>query len=445
LAWAKAHFLTVRRGLEAPGLISERTTETVKKVGILVGREKTFPVSLIESINERGGGDVVAEFVKVGGVRLDWSKEYDLIIDRISHEVPFYRAFLKRAALEGTKIINNPFWWSADDKFFNYSLAAKLGVAIPKTVLLPQKAYIEGITSESLRNLEFPLDWQAIADYVGFPAIIKPFDGGGWKNVSRVNSLEELWKVYDTTGTLCMTLQEMIDWDQFVRCYCIGQQDVLIMPYDPRKPYLSGEQYVHNPTYLTAEVADRVANDVLTLNRALGYDINTVEFAIKDDIPYAIDFMNPAPDAELASVGEFYHNWLTKAVTDLVFRRLSETQAQPTYRWDALLNPPAATETATQALAAAAAAAQSATDSIIPQSVRELPSNVVSTVSDIVGQATGVVSGLVETITESAAPEPEQKPKRTRSTSAKKSGATTKRTASTRSKKSASEKPTTEG
>jgi hypothetical protein len=416
----------------------------VKKVGILVGREKTFPVSLIESINERGGGDVVAEFVKVGGVRLDWSKEYDLIIDRISHEVPFYRAFLKRAALEGTIIINNPFWWSADDKFFNFSLATKLGVAIPKTVLLPQKGYIEGITSESLRNLEFPLDWQAIADYVGFPAIIKPFDGGGWKNVSRVNNLEELWRVYDTTDTLCMTLQEMIDWDQFVRCYCIGQQDVLIMPYDPRKPYLSGEQYVHDPTYLSADVAERVARDVLTLNRALGYDINTVEFTIKDGIPYAIDFMNPAPDAEVASVGEFYHNWLTKAVTDLVFRRLSEPQVERRYRWDAMLNP-AATNENTQTLAAAATASLSATDSIIPQSVRELPSNVVNTVSDIIGQATDVVSGIVESVTEAAAPEAETKPTRPRTTSAKKGATTGKRSTTTRSKKTAAEKPTTEG
>lgn len=411
---------------------------TVKKVGILVGREKTFPLSLIEHINEKGGGDVVAEFVKVGGVRLDWSKEYDLIIDRISHEVPFYRAFLKRAALEGTIIVNNPFWWSADDKFFNYSLATKLGVAIPKTVLLPQKSYVEGITGDSLRNLEFPLDWQGIADYVGFPAYIKPFDGGGWKNVSKVNSLEELWKIYDTTGTLCMTLQESISWDQFVRCYCIGQEDVLIMPYDPRKPYLSGEQYVHDPTYLSTEVAERVARDVLTLNRALGYDINTVEFAIRDDVPYAIDFMNPAPDAELASVGEFYHNWLTDAVTNLVFRRLSESQTTtPRYRWDALLNPPATTGTAAQALAAAASAGQSASDSILPQAVRELPSDVVNTVGDIVGQASGVISGLVDAVAEAATSvtEPEKKTtKRTRSASTTKKPAA-KKGASTRPKK----------
>ena len=317
----------------------------MKRVGILVGREKTFPASLIKSINERGNGNTIAEFIKLGGVRHDAPPQYDLVIDRISHEVPFYRATLKRMALEGTIIINNPFWWSADDKFFNYSLAPKLGVAVPKTVLLPQKDYITGIVSESLRNLEFPLDWQGIVDYVGLPAILKPFDGGGWKNVSRVNSLPELWAEYDNTGTLCMTLQEFIDFDQFVRCYCVGQEEVMIMAYDPRKPYLSGDQYIHDPDYLAPKLAERVAQDVRTLCTALGYDLNTVEFAIKDEVPYAIDFMNPAPDAELASVGEFYHNWITGAVTDLVFKRLGESRPQSRYRWDAFLSPePSRTE-----------------------------------------------------------------------------------------------------
>ena len=313
--------------------------EGMKRVGILVGREKTFPDALIKNINERDNGETVAEFVKLGGIRHEDPPKYDLVIDRISHEVPFYRATLKRMALEGTIIINNPFWWSADDKFFNYSLAKKLGVAVPKTVLLPQKDYMSGIVSESLRNLEFPLDWEGILDYVGLPAFLKPFDGGGWKNVSKVNSLEELWAEYNQTGTLCMTLQEAIDFDQFVRCYCVGQEEVMIMAYDPRKPYLSGEQYVHDPNYLKPELAARVKKDVRTLCAALGYDINTVEFAIKDGVPYAIDFMNPAPDAELASVGEFYHNWITKAVTDLVFKRLAQGREQPRYRWDALLNP----------------------------------------------------------------------------------------------------------
>src|SRR5687767_14157872 len=311
----------------------------MKRVGVLVGREKTFPDALIKGINEKGRGEVVAEYIKLDGIRYDAPPQYDLVIDRISHEVPFYRATLKRLALEGTIIINNPFWWSADDKFFNFSLASKIGVAVPKTILLPQKDYIPGIVTESLRNLEFPLDWQGIIDYVGLPAILKPFDGGGWKNVSRVNSLEELWAEYDATGTLCMTLQEFINFDQFVRCYCVGQQEVMIMAYDPRKPYLSGEQYIHNPDYLAPKLAERVKEDVRTLCTALGYDLNTVEFAIKDDVPYAIDFMNPAPDAELASVGEFYHNWVVSSVADLVFKRLAEPRQRPRYRWDALLNP----------------------------------------------------------------------------------------------------------
>ncbi len=409
----------------------------MKKVGILVGREKTIPLSMIDKINARGGGDVQAEFVQIGGVRHDGPKEYDLIIDRISHEVPFYRAFLKRAALEGTIIINNPFWWSADDKFFNYSLATKLGVAIPRTVLLPQKDYIEGITGESLRNLEFPLDWQGIADYVGFPAIIKPFDGGGWKNVSRVNDLEELWQVYDTTGTLCMTLQEMIDFDQFVRCYCVGQEEVMIMPYDPRKPYLSGEQYIHDPGYLTTELAQRVGNDVRTLCRALGYDLNTVEFAIKDGVPYAIDFMNPAPDAEVASVGQFYHDWVTDTVTDLVFRRLAEPQGAPRYRWDALLNP-RPLEQATQAFAAAASAAKQGADSIIPESVRDVPSEIASAVGELVGEAKNVVSDIIESVT-SPSPSDVKTTKGARTASTAKPRAASKKSAAPRAKKTTGE------
>jgi hypothetical protein len=333
----------------------------MKRVGILVGREKTFPEALIKNVNERGGGAVTAEYLKLGGVRHDAPPQYDLVVDRISHEVPFYRATLKRMALEGTFIINNPFWWSADDKFFNYSLAPKLGVAVPKTVLLPQKDYIPGIVSESLRNLEFPLDWQAIVDYIGFPAFMKPFDGGGWKNVSKVNSLEELISEYDQTGTLCMTLQESIEFDQFVRCYCIGQEDVMVMPYDPRKPYLSGEQYVDDPNYLSPQLSARVVHDVRTLCSALGYDINTVEFAIKDGVPYAIDFMNPAPDAELQSVGAFYHGWVTEAVTNLIFKRLNERVERPRYRWDALLNPEPAR------LNAVASAAEQTTRTVTPK------------------------------------------------------------------------------
>ncbi|MBK8812572.1 MAG: hypothetical protein IPN69_17825 [Acidobacteria bacterium] len=314
----------------------------MKRVGILAGREVTFPESIIKSINERGGGEVVAEMVTVGGIRMDQDKKYDFIIDRISHEVPYYRAMLKRMALEGTYIINNPFWWSADDKFFNFCLADKLGVAIPKTVLLPQHSYIKDIVSDSLRNLEFPIDWAGICEYVGFPAFLKPHDGGGWKNVSKIWSMEELWQEYNQSGTLCMTLQEGIEYDHFVRCYCVGKEKVLIMPYDPSQPYLSGMQYVDVDEYLTPELHARVEKDVITICEALGYDLNTVEFAIKDGVPYAIDFMNPAPDAELASVGERNHKWIVAAMTEFIFKKIEEGVETPEYRWSSMLNPPAA-------------------------------------------------------------------------------------------------------
>ena len=109
-----------------------------------------------------------------------------MIVDRISHDVPFYRAYLKNAALDGAYIINNPFWWSADDKFFNYSLATKLGVAIPRTVILPHKEHPAGTTDRSMRNLQYPLDWDWVFEYIGFPAFLKPFDGGGWRDVHKV-------------------------------------------------------------------------------------------------------------------------------------------------------------------------------------------------------------------------------------------------------------------
>jgi hypothetical protein len=306
----------------------------------LAGREVTFPESIIKSINEKGEGRVEAEMIEVGGIRLDEPKRWDVIIDRISHEVPYYRATLKRFALEGTYIINNPFWWSADDKFFNFCLASKIGVAIPKTVLLPQHSYIKDITSESLRNLEYPIDWQGIVDYVGFPAFLKPFDGGGWKNVSKIHNIDELFAEYDDSGTLCMTLQEGIEYNHFVRCYCVGKEKVLIMPYDPSKPYLSGMQYVDVDDYLTPELHARVEKDVKTICKALGYDLNTVEFAIKDGIPYAIDFMNPAPDAELASVGEKNHRWIVDNMTDFILKKLWTGWEEPAYRWSAMLNPP---------------------------------------------------------------------------------------------------------
>lgn len=302
------------------------------KIGLLVGREETFPPALINEINRRATG-LFAEYVKIGGVRMNEPCPYEVIIDRISHEIPFYRAYLKNAVLSGTKVINNPFWWSADDKFFNYSLATKMGIAVPRTILLPQKAYKEGVVSESLRNLEYPLDWDAIIEHVGFPAIMKPHDGGGWRGVSRVNDFRELVEQFDASGADCMVLQQFIEFDRYVRCYCIGKKEVWPMPYDP-----IFRRYLVVDGYLDPEVDARVRRDAIAINEALGYDINTVEFAIADGVPYAIDYMNPAPDADWWSVGSVYFKWLVESISDLAIEAaLHGEQTLKSHRWDGLL------------------------------------------------------------------------------------------------------------
>lgn len=302
------------------------------KIGVMVGREETFPPALIKEINNRHSG-VSAEYVKLGGIRMAEECQYDVIIDRISHEIPFYRSYLKTAVLAGAKVINNPFWWTADDKFFNYSLATRLGISIPRTVLLPQKAYKEGVVSESLRNLKYPLDWQEIIDYIGLPAFIKPYDGGGWRGVSRVNTEEELMEKYDASGTDCMVLQQYIAFDRYVRSYCIGKKEVCPMPYDP-----IGHRYLVVDDYLDPPTEERVRRETTLINEALGYDINTVEFAILDGEPYAIDYMNPAPDADWWSVGTVYFKWLVEKVADLAIE--TALRGEPTlraHRWDELL------------------------------------------------------------------------------------------------------------
>ena len=300
----------------------------MKKIGVLFGMENTFPGALVEQINAMELEDISAEFVRLGAVRMAERCGYSVIIDRISHDMPFYRAFLKNAVLTGTYVINNPFWWSADDKFFNYALASRLGIEIPATVLLPHKQFPPDINQQSVRNLEYPLDWDSIFAYVGFPAFLKPHDGGGWRDVHFVHNAEEFFSAYDQTRDLCMVLQAAIDFDLYFRCFVVGQQEVRIMPYDPRRP--PPERYLSGAAEAKPDLLARMERDAVTICSSLGYDFNTVEFAVKNDVPYAIDFMNPAPDADLNSIGKDHFDWIVNAMSRLaVARARANTGREP--------------------------------------------------------------------------------------------------------------------
>lgn len=282
----------------------------MKKIGILFGMENTFPQAFIDRVNSKGEKDIIAEAVSIDKVVQNKGGEYAVIIDRISQDVPFYRAYLKNAALTGTNVINNPFWWSADDKFFNNCLADTLGVPLPNTVILPSSEHPTDTTARSFRNLAYPMDWNWIFKYIGFPAYMKPYAGGGWKNVYRLENKEEFWEKHKETGQLVMLLQEEIVFQDYYRVYCLGRKAVRIMPYEPRNPHHL--RYVVEHPNTDKKLMAIIKDYTLRLCNGLGYDFNTVEFAVRDGIPYAIDFGNPAPDAEITSVGEENFEWVVE-------------------------------------------------------------------------------------------------------------------------------------
>jgi hypothetical protein len=288
-----------------------------KKIGIMVGREDTFPGAFIDEVNRRNAG-VIAEFVKLDGTGMAEDCPYDVIVDRISHEVPYYRTFLRTALVSGAVIVNNPFWWSAsDDKLFGATLCHHLGIPHPRTIALPSHEYIDGIIHpDSLRNLREPIPWAQHVEHVGgFPVILKPNSGGGFKKVFKLYTLEQLWEAYNQTGTDCMILQEFIEWEKYVRCLVIGQEQVLVMKFDINAPYPN--RYFDEPDYLTAEEHARVVDSALKIVHAFGYDMNTCEFALKGGVPYAIDFTNPAPDMDYWALKEKFFGWVVRAMADM--------------------------------------------------------------------------------------------------------------------------------
>jgi hypothetical protein len=307
----------------------------MKKIGILFGQERSFPEALIQKINERNIPGISAEPVRIDKVIQGEDSGYAVIIDRISQDIPFYRAFLKNAALCGTAVINNPFWWSADEKFFNNCLATKIEVPVPKTVILPSRELPTDTSELSFSNLAFPLDWEGIFNYVGFPAYMKPFAGGGWKNVYRLANQDEFFEKHAETQQLVMLLQEEIVFEEYYRCYCIGGKYVRIMPYEPRNPHHLRYVADFSPSQ---ERLEQMKGIVLRINQYLGYDFNTVELALRNGVPYAIDFCNPAPDADVKSVGKENFEWVVETAASFAIEKAEQHQAgRDNLTWGAYL------------------------------------------------------------------------------------------------------------
>ncbi|MEO6611762.1 MAG: hypothetical protein ABIT05_02475 [Chitinophagaceae bacterium] len=303
----------------------------MKKIGILHGKERSFPEAFVERVNSKKVPGIIAEPVHINKAMQGVHSGYEVIIDRISQDVPFYRTWLKNAAVTGTAVINNPFWWSADDKYFNNCLMTKVDVPVPKTAIIPSRDLPDDTSNESFSNLAFPLDWESIFKYVGFPAYMKPFAGGGWKHVYKLSSAEDFFTKHSETGQLVMLLQEEIVFTEYYRCYCIGGKYVRIMSYEPRNPHHLRYVADFKPS---SERLKQMTDIVLRINKYLGYDFNTVELAVRDNVPYAIDFCNPAPDADKPSVGEENFEWVVEtAATYAIEKALENKEGEDNLTW----------------------------------------------------------------------------------------------------------------
>lgn len=301
------------------------TEQPRKRIGILVGRELEWPAALITAVAAQES-TITADLVQIGGTRTDAGIEFDVIIDRMSHEIPFYRAFLQHQAINGCYIINNPFTWSADNRFVGTVMAQRLGLRTPKTVALPNKEIAGDAPTESFRNLKYPMDWQGIIDYVGVPAIFKDVNSGGRGVAQRVHNVDDLIQQYDESGTRTMILQELIESGIHIHAFVIGQDQVLLLRYT-----LETDRYLPGFLPQTKAANQSIVHAARQLTAAYGYDINMVEFVQANDLLYVINSTNPAPVIDRTLMTDEQFHQLVTNMAKLAIARTRQHSAQPTF------------------------------------------------------------------------------------------------------------------
>lgn len=309
-----------------------------QKIGIMVGCEWSWPPAFLNEINRRKAA-VTAELVKLDGTRLAESCPYRVIVDRISHEIPYYRTFLKTAVLAGTTVINNPFWGSAYDRFFNASLVARMGFFHPRMVALPPHTHGDGILEDSLRNLRQAIPWEEHVNYLGgFPVVLRTIRDTAMRRVHVLHSYEELWHAYENLGSEPMLLREHISWDSYIRCICIGQEYIMPIRYVPCSS--SATRYFQDESYLTLHEKQQVIESALKINQALGFDINAIDFAFKDGALYAVDVTNPVPDFDVNTLTPYFFDHVVKATADYAIQVAREQRTQMhEFAWGSYIQP----------------------------------------------------------------------------------------------------------
>lgn len=276
------------------------------KIGILTYDDE-WAQELIHELNLRLE-NVEARVIGISDISLFQPLEYKIILDRQSYLEPYLRCAMKHAALHGTYVINNPFSCSLDDKFFFYGIAEKLGMNVPRTLMLPpfNPDYEFG-------HVLPPVSWKWVEKEMKFPAVLKPVNGYAWRNVFFVNSIEELAEIYKQTDNETMILQERVEYGEYVRTFVVGKKHVLPVKYVPEE-----RKYVYTKDFLSEEMRKKIERICVKLNTVLDYDINTVEIGIVGEKPYLIDFSNYVPEIRRYNLPEEYYHWIVEKIAKTI-------------------------------------------------------------------------------------------------------------------------------
>lgn len=295
-------------------------TDVTRRIGLSLGADICWPIAFTEILDRLDlaipAGDEIVRFdverMTIDPFPLREPKRYDLVIDRLTHWYHTRREWIKKAVfMDDVYVFNNPWSVQSMEKSTSYAAMIRLGFPIPETWLVPPHSYEPTADLEvTLQRYARHFDLGAIGRELGYPMFMKPYDGGGWRAVSRLEDESALREKYDESGKLVMLLQEAIEpFDRFVRCIGMGPQTHVVL-YDPSAPL--HDRYTMETDFISAEERHLIDSTTLIINAFFRWDFNSCELLRKEGSWYPIDFANPCPDSQVTSL-HYHFPWIIKA------------------------------------------------------------------------------------------------------------------------------------
>jgi len=294
--------------------------EVTRRIGLSLGADICWPIAFTEILQRMDlalplDGDTVrfeVERMTIDPFDLAEPRRYDLVIDRLTHWYNTRREWIKKAVMmDDVYVFNNPWSVQSMEKSTTYAVMMRLGFPIPRTWLVPPHSYEPTDDLEiTLQRYARHFDLGAIGTELGYPMFMKPYDGGGWRAVSRLEDESALREAYDQSGKLVMLLQEAIEpFDRFVRCIGLGPQTHVVR-YDPKAPL--HDRYTMDQGFLSEEDREVIAGTTLVINALFRWDFNSCELLHREGVWHPIDFANPCPDSQVTSL-HYHFPWLIQA------------------------------------------------------------------------------------------------------------------------------------